>query len=56
MLLGCLEKFHCENDACIAQKLKCDGYDDCGDLSDEKNCGPFRFITFKFVHELCMVS
>ncbi|XP_026794663.3 ST14 transmembrane serine protease matriptase b [Pangasianodon hypophthalmus] len=34
----CSEKFHCENDACISQKLRCDGYDDCGDMSDEKNC------------------
>ncbi|XP_053504957.1 ST14 transmembrane serine protease matriptase b [Ictalurus furcatus] len=34
----CPEKFHCENDACISQRLKCDGYDDCGDMSDEKNC------------------
>ncbi|KAM9451667.1 ST14 transmembrane serine protease matriptase b [Clarias gariepinus] len=34
----CPDKFHCENDACINQKLRCDGYDDCGDLSDEKNC------------------
>ncbi|KAK2827236.1 hypothetical protein Q7C36_018162 [Tachysurus vachellii] len=34
----CSEKFHCENDACVSPKLRCDGYDDCGDMSDEKNC------------------
>ncbi|GAA6105664.1 ST14 transmembrane serine protease matriptase b [Tachysurus ichikawai] len=34
----CSKKFHCENDACVSPKLRCDGYDDCGDMSDEKNC------------------
>ncbi|TSL04261.1 Suppressor of tumorigenicity 14 protein [Bagarius yarrelli] len=34
----CPEKFQCENDACVSKKLRCDGYDDCGDMSDEKHC------------------
>ncbi|XP_060792161.1 ST14 transmembrane serine protease matriptase b isoform X2 [Neoarius graeffei] len=34
----CPEKFLCENAACIPQKLKCDGYNDCGDMSDENDC------------------
>lgn len=32
-------EFHCENDRCITMKKRCDGKNDCGDMSDEKNCG-----------------
>ncbi|XP_007552393.1 ST14 transmembrane serine protease matriptase a [Poecilia formosa] len=34
----CPGKFHCRNGLCISQNLTCDGWNDCGDLSDEKNC------------------
>ena len=30
--------FSCENGNCVAYYEKCDGDDDCGDLSDEENC------------------
>ncbi|XP_077862658.1 uncharacterized protein LOC144344653 [Saccoglossus kowalevskii] len=37
--LQCLEgDFRCNNSGCIKQYLFCDGYDNCGDRSDEENC------------------
>ncbi|XP_028664301.1 ST14 transmembrane serine protease matriptase a [Erpetoichthys calabaricus] len=34
----CPDKFLCKNDRCIKQELQCDGWNDCGDNSDEKQC------------------
>ena len=39
-------KFRCNSGLCINSNLRCDGYNDCGDDSDEKNChgkDVFRF-------------
>ncbi|XP_077983200.1 uncharacterized protein LOC144438041 [Glandiceps talaboti] len=37
---GChLYDFKCDNDHCIPDKLLCDGDDNCGDNSDERDCG-----------------
>ncbi|XP_051960470.1 ST14 transmembrane serine protease matriptase b [Xyrauchen texanus] len=34
----CPGKFECDNDLCVASNLHCDGYNDCGDMSDERGC------------------
>ncbi|XP_038145884.1 suppressor of tumorigenicity 14 protein homolog [Cyprinodon tularosa] len=34
----CPNKFLCKNQWCIDRNLTCDGWNDCGDNSDEENC------------------
>uniref|UniRef100_A0A3Q3QH61 Suppressor of tumorigenicity 14 protein homolog n=1 Tax=Monopterus albus TaxID=43700 RepID=A0A3Q3QH61_MONAL len=34
----CPDQFQCKNLRCIRADLKCDGWNDCGDMSDELNC------------------
>ncbi|KAK0151377.1 Suppressor of tumorigenicity 14 protein [Merluccius polli] len=34
----CPKMFQCKNQLCMDLKLKCDGWNDCGDMSDELNC------------------
>uniref|UniRef100_A0A8C2Z469 ST14 transmembrane serine protease matriptase a n=1 Tax=Cyclopterus lumpus TaxID=8103 RepID=A0A8C2Z469_CYCLU len=34
----CPKEFQCRNQRCVKLALKCDGWNDCGDMSDELNC------------------
>ncbi|XP_049522516.1 MAM and LDL-receptor class A domain-containing protein 1-like [Dermacentor silvarum] len=40
---NCTEsQFHCDNDVCVDSYERCNYADDCGDNSDEKECGDYR--------------
>uniref|UniRef100_A0A8C4EZX1 ST14 transmembrane serine protease matriptase n=1 Tax=Dicentrarchus labrax TaxID=13489 RepID=A0A8C4EZX1_DICLA len=34
----CPNEFPCASGICIAKELQCDGWNDCGDMSDERQC------------------
>ncbi|XP_016375881.1 suppressor of tumorigenicity 14 protein homolog [Sinocyclocheilus rhinocerous] len=34
----CPDKFQCDNKRCVNPSFRCDGWNDCGDSTDERNC------------------
>ncbi|XP_068173527.1 ST14 transmembrane serine protease matriptase a [Antennarius striatus] len=34
----CPQTFQCKNQRCVRSNLRCDGWNDCGDMSDEMSC------------------
>jgi hypothetical protein len=51
---GCTdEQFQClTTDQCVDKVWTCDGEDDCGDNSDEDNCGTHRLVTVQYRSEI----
>ncbi|XP_022532230.2 apical endosomal glycoprotein [Astyanax mexicanus] len=45
------DDLNCERGGCVEQRAVCDGTDDCGDVTDELNCG--QYLSCDFETDLC---
>lgn len=41
--------FACASGICIGKEMACDGWNDCGDMSDEMDCSKFTFDPNVFI-------
>lgn len=47
---ACPDKFQCRNNNCIKPALRCDGWNDCGDMSDEAECSKYHLVVMLRLH------
>ena len=47
------EQLGCENGRCVPQSWACDGEDDCGDGTDERDCAPGDIVSCSADEFLC---
>lgn len=40
----------CKHEGCVEERQVCDGSDDCGDGTDEENCGEKSDMIMSYIH------
>ncbi|XP_061540534.1 suppressor of tumorigenicity 14 protein-like isoform X3 [Phycodurus eques] len=52
---SCPGRFRCTNDLCVDSRVRCDSVDDCGDASDEDDCGTCAPNVFRCRNGRCVL-